>query len=60
MRISLWVVLAILIMLFGMTRYLRDQKICVDDPTASVCERRASRVTLWHDQTFSRARLLDS
>jgi hypothetical protein len=49
-RVNIWAVLAILIVLFGMTRYLRDQKLYVDDPTASVCERRASRVTLWHYQ----------
>ena len=42
MRANIWVVLAILIALFGMTRYLRHQKtphICLDEPTASVCER---------------------
>jgi hypothetical protein len=42
MRVNIWVVLAILIVLFGMTRYLRYHEtphICLDDPTASVCER---------------------
>jgi hypothetical protein len=44
-----WIVAGILIVLLAMTRYLRDQKtpqICVDDLAASLCERRASRVTL--------------
>jgi hypothetical protein len=42
MRLNIWVVLAILIVLFAVTRYMRHQQtpdICLDDPTASVCER---------------------
>jgi hypothetical protein len=42
MRVNIWVVLAILIALFAMTRYMRHQRmahLCLDDPTASVCER---------------------
>jgi len=41
MRLNVWVVLAILIVLFAITRYMRQQQtsdICRDDPTASVCE----------------------
>ncbi len=46
MRPNIWIVVGILIVLFAMTRYLRDQKtlqICVDDPTASLCQRRLSQ-----------------
>jgi len=43
MRINIWIVLAFLLVLFAVTRYLRyqedTQRICADDPTASVCER---------------------
>jgi hypothetical protein len=42
MRLNVWVVLTILIVLFAITRYMRQQQtpdICRDDPTASVCER---------------------
>jgi hypothetical protein len=43
MRINIWIVLAILLALFAVTRYLQHQgetrRICADDPTASVCER---------------------
>jgi hypothetical protein len=44
MRINIWViVLATLLALLVVTRYRQDQgdtqRICVDDPTASVCER---------------------
>jgi hypothetical protein len=43
MRINIWVVLAILLALLAVTRYMRyqqdTQRICADDPTASVCER---------------------
>ena len=42
MRVNIWVVLAILIVLFGTTRYLRHQEtqdICLDEPNALVCER---------------------
>jgi hypothetical protein len=41
MRLNVWVVLAILIVLFAITRYTRQQQtpdICRDDPTASVCK----------------------
>jgi hypothetical protein len=58
MRPNIWIVVGILIVLFAMTRYLRDQKtlqICVNDPTASVCERRPLRVTLRHHHTLSPA-----
>ena len=40
--LNVWAVLAILIVLFAITRYMRQQQtpdICLDDPTASVCER---------------------
>jgi hypothetical protein len=43
MRINIWIVLAVLLALLAVTRYLRHhgdtQRICADDPTASVCER---------------------
>jgi hypothetical protein len=42
MRLNVWVVLTILVVLFAITRYMRQQQtpdICRDDPTASVCER---------------------
>jgi hypothetical protein len=42
MRLNIWIVLAILIALFALTRYLRYQEtpdICLNDPSASVCER---------------------
>jgi hypothetical protein len=42
MRINIWIVVAILLALLAVTRYLRYQetpRICMDDPTASVCER---------------------
>jgi hypothetical protein len=44
MRINIWIVLAILLVLLAITRYAQYQRdtqerICVDDPTASVCER---------------------
>ena len=43
MRIKLWIVLAILLALLAATRYLHyrgdTQRICIDDPTASVCHR---------------------
>jgi hypothetical protein len=44
MRINIWIVLVVLIALFAVTRLLRyqqdqDQRICVNDPSASMCER---------------------
>ena len=43
MRINVWVVLIVLIALFAVTRLLRyhqdTQRICADDPSASVCGR---------------------
>lgn len=43
MRINVWIVLIVLIALFAATRLLRyhqdTQRICADDPSASVCER---------------------
>jgi hypothetical protein len=43
MRINIWIVLIVLIALLAVTRLLRyqqdTQRICADDPSASVCER---------------------
>ena len=43
MRINIWIVLGVLLVLLALTRlsqYQRDtQRICADDPSASVCER---------------------
>jgi hypothetical protein len=43
MRINVWIVLIVLIALFAVTRLLRyqqdTQRICADDPSASVCAR---------------------
>ena len=43
MRINIWIVLATLLALLAVTRYLPHrgdtQRVCVDDPTASVCHR---------------------
>jgi len=43
MRINVWIVLVFLIALFALTRFLRyqqdTQRICADDPSASVCGR---------------------
>jgi hypothetical protein len=43
MRINIWVILATLLALLVIARYLQHhgdtQRICIDDPTASVCER---------------------
>jgi hypothetical protein len=43
MRINIWIVVAILLALVVVTRYLHHrgdtQRICADDPTASVCHR---------------------
>jgi hypothetical protein len=41
MRMNIWIILAALLALLAITRYaqqVRDtQRICADDPTASVC-----------------------
>ena len=43
MRINIWIVLGVLLVLFAITRLLSHQqgiqRICADDPSASVCER---------------------
>jgi hypothetical protein len=43
MRINIWIVLGVLLVLFAITRLGRHQqdiqRICADDPSASVCER---------------------
>ena len=42
MRVNVGIIVAILLALFAATRYLRYQEkqhICINDPTASVCER---------------------
>jgi hypothetical protein len=43
MRINIWIILGILLGLFAITRYAHYQKdterICANEPTASVCER---------------------
>ena len=43
MRVNIWIVLMVLIALFAVTRLLRyyqdTQRICADDPTASLCGR---------------------
>jgi hypothetical protein len=42
MRLNVWIVVAILFALFAVTRYPRyheTPRICLDDPTASVCKR---------------------
>jgi hypothetical protein len=43
MRMNIWIILGILLALFAITRYTHYQKdterICANDPTASVCER---------------------
>jgi hypothetical protein len=42
MRVNVWIILAILIALFGMTRYMRHQQtphLCLDEPAASGCAR---------------------
>jgi hypothetical protein len=41
MRLNVWLILAILIVLFAMTRYSRHHPtpvLCRDDPAAAVCE----------------------
>ena len=43
MRVNIWIILAALLALLAITRYLQHQqdtqRICGDDPTASVCQR---------------------
>jgi hypothetical protein len=43
MRINIWIVLAVLLALLATTRLLQyqheTQRICADDPSASVCTR---------------------
>jgi hypothetical protein len=43
MRINIWIVLGMLLALLAVARYVHHrgdtQRICVDDPTASVCHR---------------------
>jgi hypothetical protein len=43
MRVNIWIILAILLALLVITRYLQHhgetERICADDPTASVCQR---------------------
>jgi hypothetical protein len=39
MRVNIWIVLAILLVLLAVARYVRylGDRECIDDPTASVC-----------------------
>jgi hypothetical protein len=43
MHINIWIILAALLALLVITRYLQQdrdtQRICADDPSASVCQR---------------------
>jgi hypothetical protein len=43
MRMNIWIILAALLALLAITRYAQEgrntQRICADDPTASVCHR---------------------
>jgi hypothetical protein len=43
MRINIWIILAALLALLVITRYMQNdrdtQRICADDPSASVCQR---------------------
>jgi hypothetical protein len=42
MRLNVWVILAALLALLVIIRYIQQREtlaICVDDPTASVCHR---------------------
>jgi hypothetical protein len=42
MRTNIWIILGTLLALLAITRYMQyqgDRRICVDDPTASVCHR---------------------
>jgi hypothetical protein len=41
MRVNIWIILGTLLALLAISRYMQptDQRICIDDPTASVCHR---------------------
>jgi hypothetical protein len=43
MRMNIWIILAAMLALLAITRYAQQardtQRICADDPTASVCHR---------------------
>ena len=43
MRINIWIILATLLALLAITRYVQEgrhtEDICANDPTASACER---------------------
>jgi hypothetical protein len=43
MRINIWIIIATLLALFAITRYVQEgrhtEHICANDPTASACER---------------------
>jgi hypothetical protein len=43
MRINIWIILAVLLALLVITRYMQHEqdtdRICANDPTASVCQR---------------------
>jgi hypothetical protein len=42
MHINIWIIIGTLLALLAIARYMQyqgDQRICVDDPTASVCHR---------------------
>jgi len=42
MRLNIWIILATLLALFAIIRYMQspgDTQICIDDPTAAVCHR---------------------
>jgi hypothetical protein len=43
MRINIWIVLAVILALLAITRFVHyqgdTQRICADDPSASVCGR---------------------
>jgi len=42
MRLNIWIILATLLALLAIIRYMQrpgDTQICVDDPTAPVCHR---------------------
>jgi len=42
-RVNIWIVIAILLVLFAVTRYVMHEKeishICADDPSAPECQR---------------------
>jgi hypothetical protein len=47
-RINIWIIIAILLALFAVTRYLMHERetslICANDPSAPACQREASGV----------------